>query len=72
MHSPRAEWSLFVLHFAALDWWRHRGDGDGDTASEVIRELVVRHPHGRAIFTVGLAAAAVGFHRHIVAPLDNH
>jgi hypothetical protein len=69
MQSPRAEYLLFGAGFAAFDYMRARGEADGDTLSEVTRDLVARHPHGPAIFTVLLFGACAGFRRHILGPL---
>lgn len=68
MQSPPLEWTLFAAHFAALDYLRARGEADHDTASEVIRGYVERHPAGRPLFAVGLTVAAVGFYKHICRP----
>lgn len=68
MQSPKVEWTLFVAHFAVLDYIRARGEADHDTASEVIRGYVDSHPAGRAIFTTALTGAAVIFWRHILRP----
>ena len=69
MQSPPAEYFLFGLHFAALDYLRARGEADADTLSEVIRDQVARHPAGPAVFLLGLAAASAGFAVHILRPL---
>ena len=60
---------MFGAHFLALDYLRARGDADADTASECLRALVARHPHGPAIFTVALIGGCAWFHRHILGPL---
>lgn len=66
MHSPPVEWSLHVLHFAVLDVVRDRGEPDGDTASEVIRDLFhVDTPTGRLAFALTLAAGSTVLFRHI-------
>lgn len=69
MQSPPAEWLIFGAHFVALDYLRHKGDGDGDTLSEVTRNLVAKHPRGRVLFSAALAVGAVALHEHIVRPL---
>lgn len=66
MHSPRIEWTLGVGYLAVLDYVRARGEADGDTASEVIRELMDRHPLGRVAFTATYTAGAIALWRHLV------
>lgn len=66
MHSPRIEWTLGIGYLAVVDALRARGEADGDTLSEVVRELIYRHPLGRAAFTLGYAAGAYALHRHLV------
>lgn len=69
MHSPPVEWSLFALHFGVVDYLRDRGEPDGDTASEVIRQAFRVHTRsGNATFTAALIGAAFVFHRHITKP----
>lgn len=66
MRSPRVEWTLHVLHFGILDLVRDRGEPDGDTASEVIRDLFhVDTPRGRAAFAATLAVGSTVLYRHI-------
>lgn len=72
MQSPPKEWLLFGIHAALLDYMRAKGDADSDTLSEVVRNAVARHPHGRVVFTAGLAVGAVVLHEHIVRPLRQH
>lgn len=69
MQSPPAEYLLFGAGFAAFDYLRARGEADGDTLSEVTRDLVARHPQGPAIFLLILAASSAGFAVHILRPL---
>lgn len=71
MQSPPVEWTLAIGHLAVLDYLRSIGDADHDTLSEVVRNTVARHPHGKALFTLGLVAGAVALHRHILGPLNN-
>jgi hypothetical protein len=66
MQSPRIEWTLGIGYLVAVDALRARGEADGDTLSEVVRELIYRHPLGRAAFTLGYAAGAYVLHRHFV------
>lgn len=69
MQSPPVEWALGIGYLAVVDAIRDRGEPDGDTLSEVIRQVFnVNTPQGRAAFTATLAAGAVLFHRHIVKP----
>lgn len=68
MQSPRAEWALGIGYLAILDYLRARGDADGDTASECVRELVERHPRGQLAFTAAVVLGAFAFHRHIIHP----
>lgn len=66
MHSPRVEWVLGIGYLAVVDLLRDRGEPDGDTLSEVIREVFAVHtPLGRARFTVALIGSGAIFHRHI-------
>jgi hypothetical protein len=65
MNSPPAEWTVLIGALALLDYIRSRGEADGDTASEVIRDLTRRHPSGDLFLGAGLAVGAVWFHRHI-------
>lgn len=69
MQSPRAEWVLGIGYLALLDYMRAQGEADGDTISEVIRDLVARHPFGSHALAAALVAGSYGFHRHIVRPL---
>lgn len=65
MRSPRIEWSLHVLHFVVLDVVRDRGEPDGDTASEVIRDVFhVHDPRGRAALAATLAGGALLAYHH--------
>lgn len=66
VQSPRAEWVLGITYLGVLDWMRSRGDEDGDTISEVVRDLTKRHPRGEQAFTAALIVGAVVLHRHIV------
>jgi hypothetical protein len=65
MQSPPLEWTIFAAHFAVLDYIRARGDADKDTASEVVRDLIDRHPAGRIVGTAVYATGAVALYRHI-------
>ena len=69
MQSPPAEWILGISYLAILDWLRSRGEADGDTLSEVTRDVVARHPRGEQIFTGVLLLGGYALHRHIVNPL---
>lgn len=69
MQSPPAEWVLGLSYLALLDYLRARGDADGDTLSEVVRDLVARHPRGETIFTGVVVLGGYALHRHIVNPL---
>ena len=69
MKSPRIEWTLGIGYLALLDYIRSRGEADGDTASEVLRDLIARHPYGRPLFVATLIAGGVAFHQHIDKPL---
>lgn len=67
MQSPRIEWALMAAHFGVVDYLRDRGEPDGDTASECIRNIFAVHtPGGRAAFTLTLALGSGMFWRHIV------
>ena len=52
----------------AVDVWRDRCRDDS-TLSCGVRRLVALVPGGRYLLAVGLAAAGLGFFRHIVRPL---
>lgn len=69
MQSPPAEWALGIGYLVILDLIRAHGDADKDTLSEVIRDTVARHPRGRPLFAIAVAAGALGFYRHIDRPL---
>lgn len=66
MQSPPAEWALGIGYLAILDYVRSRGEADGDTLSECVREGIARHPAGLAVFTGIYAAGAVVLWRHVV------
>lgn len=58
-----------AAHFGVVDWMRDRGEPDGDTASECIRQAFrVDTAPGRLAFTAALTGAAFLFHRHITKP----
>lgn len=66
MQSPPIEWTAGITYLAFLDWYRDRGEPDGDTLSECIRDAFHVHtPRGRIAFTLTLAAGAAVLHRHI-------
>lgn len=66
MQSAPLEWSLALAYPVIVDIVRNWGDPDGDTLSEVTRDVFRVHtPRGRLAFTATLAAGAVAFHRHI-------
>ena len=69
MQSPPAEWVLGIGYLAILDAIRAKGEADGDTLSECVREWVDRHPRGEAIFTGAVILGGYVLHRHIVDPL---
>lgn len=69
MQSPRAEWVLGIGYLGLLDYMRAQGEADGDTISEVTRDLVARHPLGSHALALALVVGSYGFHRHIVRPL---
>jgi hypothetical protein len=66
MKSPSAEWVLGLGYLGVLDYIRARGEADGDTLSEVTRDLIYRHPLGRAAFTATYATGAFILWRHLV------
>jgi hypothetical protein len=70
MQSPSAEWVLGLSYLGVLDYMRARGEADGDTLSEVTRDLIYRHPLGRVAFTIIYAAGAVALHRHLVKEVN--
>lgn len=63
---PRVVWPALIGALALLDWWCDRGDPNGDTVSEIVRDWwAVETPLGRATFSLTLTGAAVALHRHI-------
>ena len=66
MQSPPMEWSVWLAALGTIDYLRSRGDADGDTISEVTRNLVRRHPRGDLIFNIGIFVGAEMLRRHIV------
>lgn len=69
MQSPRAEWVLFGIHFAVLDYLRNRGEPDGDTVTEVVRVVFhVDRPAGRFALAGALTGAGIGLYRHFTKP----
>lgn len=66
MHSPRMQWSLRLAALAVEDVVCDRGEPDGDTLSEVIREVFRVHtPRGRLAWLAFLVAGGVILDRHI-------
>lgn len=69
MHSPPAEWALGIGYLAVLDVIRNRGDPDGDTLTECLRESFrVHRPEGRAALGAAIAAGGVVLFRHLCKP----
>lgn len=69
MHSPPMEWALGIGYLGVVDWLRDRGEPDGDTLSEVLREIFqVDTPEGRARLAVAIAAGGVILYRHLAKP----
>ena len=67
MKSPRIEWALGIGYLAVVDVLRDRGEPDGDTLSEVLREVFrVDTRGGRVALGGAIAAGAVGLYRHLV------
>ncbi|HET7387343.1 MAG TPA: hypothetical protein VFJ19_11845 [Nocardioidaceae bacterium] len=63
---PAAEWGLFAVHVAVVDWLRDRDDPDGDTITEVLRTAYrVDTQRGRAALGVTLAGGSVWLYRHL-------
>lgn len=75
MQSPPAEWAILtggmVATWAGVDLMRAHGEADGDTASEVVRDLVDRTPAGVLLFDAALILGGLAFRRHIVKPLTS-
>lgn len=66
MRSPKAEWTLGIAYLVILDVLRDRGEPDGDTLSEVTREVFAVHtPRGRLAWLGVLVAGGVVLDRHI-------
>ncbi len=69
MQSPPIEWALGIGYLVVVDCLRDRGEPDGDTLSECIRQAFdIDTPRGRLAFTAALTAGALALHRHIVKP----
>lgn len=69
MQSPRAEWALGIGYLAAIDYVRNYGDPDGDTLTEVVREMFGTDTrHGRARLAAAMTAGGVVLYRHFVKP----
>ena len=67
MHSPPAEWTLGIGYLAVLDALRDRGEPDGDTLTECLREAFhVDRPEGRAALAAAITAGAALLYRHLV------
>ena len=64
MQSPPLEWTLGIAYLATLDYIRSRGEADGDTLSEVVRDTARRHPKGDLLIGVGLFLGAEVLRRH--------
>lgn len=69
MHSPPIEWSVWIGSLALIDYIRAQGEADKDTLSEVVRDVVARHPLGSHALALALVVGSYGFHRHITRPL---
>ena len=66
MQSPRMQWSLALGYIALLDVVLDRGEPDGDTLSEVIRDTFRVHtPRGRVRWRAALVVGGVLLDRHI-------
>lgn len=69
MHSPPVEWVLGIGYLAVLDAIRDRGEPDGDTLTEVLRETFhVETPGGRSVLRATIAAGGVLLYRHLAKP----
>lgn len=69
MQSPRIEWTLGVAYLAVLDYVRNRGEPDGDTLTEVIREAFdTDQASGRRRLAATIAAGGVVLYRHLTKP----
>lgn len=69
MHSPPIEWALGIGYLAVVDVLRDRGEPDGDTLSEVLREVFgVERPEGRIALAAAIGAGGVVLYRHLVKP----
>lgn len=71
--NPRSEWALIVggvaIWVGLFDYMRNQGDPDGDTLTEVIRELMyLETPPGRFALATSLVAASTVFYRHLTNP----
>lgn len=71
--NPRTEWALIVGGVAVwvgiFDLMRHQGSPDGDTLTEVIRDvLYLETTGGRALLLTSLGLASASFYRHLTKP----
>lgn len=69
MQSPPIEWALGIAYLGVIDVLRDRGEPDGDTLSEVLRDLFhVDHPVGRLALGGAIAVGGRALYRHLTKP----
>lgn len=73
MQSPPIEWAAALGYLGFVDWLRDRGEPDGDTATEVLRNIFrVEHPQGRLALAAAISGGGVLLYRHLVKPEMRH
>ena len=69
MQSPPVEWALGIGYLAVLDIIRDRGEPDGDTLTECVREAFGTDERaGRQRLAVVIAGGGVLLYRHFCKP----
>lgn len=69
MQSPPVEWTLGIGYLAILDVLRDRGEPDGDTLTECLRDAFgTDQPAGRRRLAVAIGGGAVLLYRHLTKP----
>lgn len=71
--NPRSEWALIVggvaTWVAVFDYMRNQGEPDGDTLTEVIRDVMYLETRpGRVALITSLSLAGAVFYRHLTKP----
>lgn len=67
MNSPPLEWAMGIAHLVALDFVRDHGDPDGDTLTEVLRDVFhVDTTTGRRALAVAIGVGGLALYTHLV------